>query len=476
MTNAIYNTLKNKFGYETFHAGQLEIIEAVLKGDDVIGILPTGLGKSLCYQLPAYLLPHTVLVISPLVSLMQDQVEQLKMFGEKRVIALNSTLTPKDKLNILEHAGEYKFIFVSPEMMMQEQVKAKLRTISISLIVADEAHCISQWGYDFRPDYLRVGEWLCKWDRPPLLALTATATETVLNDINNFLHLSDPSFIIESLDRPNIRYSAVELEKSEDKFPWILNQVRTFEGPGIIYTQSRKKADEYAQKLTSNGIKSAPYHAGMEQMDRTFIQQQFSLNEIKWVCATNAFGMGVHKSDIRQVIHDHFPSSVANYAQEIGRAGRDGEDAIASLIYTEHDEEMTIFVTTSDFPDKKQVELFTSHDNPKQLVDEGILGETSYRIILYWLERSSKDETIQIVEKLKQEKMNQIYYMKELISNGLCIRSQLVEFFGQHIQSHPSHCCSVCGLHVEKLLNDTITHQTGPTEFNWKERLSHILP
>lgn len=476
MTNAIYSTLKKKFGYETFHAGQLEIIEAVLKGDDVIGILPTGLGKSLCYQLPAYLLPHTVLVISPLVSLMQDQVEQLKMFGEKRVVALNSALTPRDKLSILEHADEYKFIFISPEMVMQEQVKAKLQSIPLSLIVADEAHCISQWGYDFRPDYLRFGEWLSNWNRPPLLALTATATETVLNDINHFLHLSNPSSIIESLDRQNIRYSAVALGNTEDKFPWILNQVQKFEGPGIIYTQSRKKADEYAQKLTSTGIKAAPYHAGMEQMDRTFIQQQFSLNEIKWVCATNAFGMGVHKSDIRQVIHDHFPSSVANYAQEVGRAGRDGKDAVASLIYTEQDEETTIFITTSDFPDRRQVELFTSHDHPKRLVDEGSLSETSYRIILYWLERSSKDETIQIVEKLKQEKMNQIYYMKELISNGLCIRSQLVAFFGQHIQAHPTNCCSVCGLDVDELLKDAITHQTGPIEFNWKERLSRILP
>lgn len=476
MTAAIYKMLKQKFGYTSFRAGQQEIIEAVLEGKDVVGILPTGMGKSLCYQLPAYMLPHAIIVISPLVSLMQDQVEQLRKMGEKRVVALNSFLTPRDKRNLLAHASEYKFIFISPEMLMQEQVKSKLQLIPISLIVADEAHCISQWGYDFRPDYLRFGEWLQYWNRPPLLALTATATDTVLNDIQQFLHLKKPTSIIQNLDRPNIRYAALKLENSFEKFSWILNRIQTFEGPGIIYTQSRKKADEYSKKLFEAGIRVASYHAGMEQMDRTFVQQQFLHNEIEWVCATNAFGMGVHKSDIRQIIHDHYPSSVANYAQEVGRAGRDGEDAVATLLYTERDEDKTVFVATNDFPNVEQVQLFTCHENPKRLVDEGMLSETSFRILSYWLERCSTEETIQIVEKLKQDKLKQVQYMKNLISNDQCIRSQLVTFFGQQLTSKPTNCCSCCGLDENELLKSSFYSQHIGKDFNWKKRLSLIFP
>jgi ATP-dependent DNA helicase RecQ len=476
MTAAIYEMLKQKFDYTSFRTGQQEIIEAVLEGKDVVGILPTGMGKSLCYQLPGYMLPHTVIVISPLVSLMQDQVEQLKKMGEKRVVALNSFLTPQDKKNLLDQASEYKFIFISPEMLMQEQVKAKLQLIPISLIVADEAHCISQWGYDFRPDYLRFGEWLQSWNRPPILALTATATNTVLNDIKQFLHLKNPTSIVQNLDRPNIRYAALKLENSIEKFPWILNRIQTLEGPGIIYTQSRKKADEYSKKLFEAGIRVASYHAGMEKMDRTFVQQQFLHNEIDWVCATNAFGMGVHKSDIRQIIHDHYPSSVANYAQEVGRAGRDGENAVATLLYTERDEDMTVFVATNDFPDVEQVQLFTRHDNPKRLVDEGILSETSFRILSYWLERSSTEETIEIVEKLKQDKLTQVQYMKDLISNDQCIRNQLISFFGQQLTSKPTNCCSSCGLEENELLKQQFYSQYVGKELDWKKRLSLIFP
>ena len=476
MTTDLIKTLKTIFGYETFHPGQQEIIGEVLEGRDVIGILPTGMGKSLCYQLPAYLLPHTVIVISPLVSLMQDQVEQLRMLGEKRVVALNSFLKPDDKRNILTKAGDYKFIFISPEMLMQEQVKIVLQSIPISLLVADEAHCISQWGYDFRPDYLRFGEWLQHWQRPPILALTATATETVLSDIKHFLRLDNPSTVIQSLDRPNIRYSAVKVENSHEKFTRILNQIQAFEGPGIIYTQSRKKANDYSVALNDAGIRVAPYHGGMEQMDRTFVQQQFLQGEIEWVCATNAFGMGVHKSNIRQVIHDHFPSSVANYAQEIGRAGRDGKDAVATLLYSDRDEEMTVFVATNDFPDITHVHLYSSHDNPKKLVEDGVLSETNFRILSYWLDRVSIDETIQVLEKLKEDKIKQIHYMKNLISNDMCKRRQLLTFFGQLFISSPTNCCSACGLVEEEVLKRPSLIRTVDKELNWKRRLSLIFP
>jgi len=475
----LHKVLFDKFGYASFRPGQHEIIESILNKEDVVAILPTGMGKSLCYQLPGYLLPSCVVIISPLLSLMQDQVEQLKKLGEKRVVAFNSFMTPSEKQTLLQQFERFKFIFISPEMLMQEQVKLKLQSMQISLIVADEAHCISQWGYDFRPDYLRLGEWLNHSSRPPILALTATATDQVMKDISTHMNMHQPTFHIQSLDRPNIRYASVEIDSQESKFERILKQIEGFSGPGIIYTQSRKKADVYAQKLSAKGFRIASYHAGMDQVDRMFVQQQFLNNEIDWVCATNAFGMGVHKDDIRQVIHDHIPSSVANYAQEVGRAGRDGADSLAILFYTKDDEDLTIFITTNDFPDESHIRLFVESTNnglkPNQLISQGLLTETHVRILTFWLTRKKTNETIEILQRLRQQKVEQIYEMKRILWNGLCIRQQIVEFFGQQLKSKPLNCCSKCGLSVEDIVDSS---KGKPRELklqSWEKRLSLVF-
>ena len=479
MTNNLHKLLLEKFGYSSFRPGQLEIIKSIIHQDDVLAILPTGMGKSLCYQLPGYLLPHSVVIISPLLALMQDQVEQLKKMGEKRVVAFNSFLTPSEKQTFLNKLETYKFIFLSPEMITQERVKEKLKSIQISLIVADEAHCISQWGYDFRPDYLRLGEWLDSINRPPILALTATATKQVMDDINIHLNMRHPTQHIQSLDRPNIRYAAIEVDSREEKFERIAEQIKDFTGPGIIYTQSRKKADEYAQKLIMKGIRIASYHAGMEQVDRMFVQQQFLNNEIDWVCATNAFGMGVHKNDVRQVIHDHFPSSVANYSQEIGRAGRDGCDSLATLFYTKDDEDLSIFVATNDFPDEAHVSVFAESTangmQPNQIVSQNLLSETHVRILSYWLSRKSKEETIKILTQLKREKIKQIYQIKDILMNSTCIREQIVQFFGQNIFSNPRNCCSKCGLKIDEIIDSPKENSSYLTLQSWEKRLSSLF-
>ena len=480
MTMNLFKVLNDKFGYQTFRAGQQEIIESVLNKEDVLAILPTGMGKSLCYQLPGYLLPHTVLIVSPLLSLMQDQVEQLKKMGEKRVVAFNSFLTPLEKQQLLQQIEFYKFVFLSPEMLMQDQVKAKLQSMKISLIVADEAHCISQWGYDFRPDYLRVGEWLPKENRPPILALTATATEDVMNDIGTQLNMRQPTRHIQSLDRPNIRYAAVEVESTDNKFEMILRQIESYSGSGIIYTQSRRKANEFAMKLSKKGVRIAAYHAGMEQVDRMFVQQQFLQNEIDWVCATNAFGMGVHKDDVRQVIHDHFPSAMANYAQEVGRAGRDGADSLATLFYSKDDENLSIFIATNDFPDEFHVKLFAEETNrgmnPNQLVAQGLLTENHVRILSYWSERKTVDETISMLRRLKQQKVQQIHQVKEILTNSTCIRQQVVQVFGQQLVERPTNCCSKCGLIVDELVNYSIERSEQLILRPWDKRLSLLFP
>ncbi|HSO59175.1 MAG TPA: ATP-dependent DNA helicase RecQ [Paenisporosarcina sp.] len=479
MTKELHKVLLQKFGYSSFRPGQLEIIKSILHKEDVVAILPTGMGKSLCYQLPGYILPHSVVIISPLLALMQDQVEQLKKLGEKRVIAFNSFLTHAEKQSLLNRLDAYKFIFLSPEMLTQEKVKEKLKTIPISLIVADEAHCISQWGYDFRPDYLRIGEWLDSINRPPVLALTATATQQVMDDIDTHLNMKHPTQHIQSLDRPNIRYVAIEVDSRKEKFERIAKQIDDFTGPGILYTQSRNKADDYARKLVSRGIRIASYHAGMEQVDRMFVQQQFLNNEIDWVCATNAFGMGVHKNDVRQVIHDHFPSSVANYAQEVGRAGRNGADSLATLFYAKEDEELSIFVATNDFPDEAHVNVFADATSiglqPNQIVSQSLLSETHVRILSYWLSRKSKEETVDILNELKLEKIKQIYQIKEILKNSICIREQIVFFFGQTINSRPLNCCSKCGLNIVEIIDTSKQKSTELKLQTWENRFSSLF-
>lgn len=472
--------LVEKFGHSSFRPGQLDIIQSILNKEDVVAILPTGMGKSLCYQLPGYMMPHSIVIISPLLSLMQDQVDQLKKMGEKRVVALNSFLTLHEKQSILQKMNTYKFIFLSPEMLMQAQVQIQLQSIAISLIVADEAHCISQWGYDFRPDYLRVGEWVNHINRPPILALTATATDSVMHDVKKYLNMKNPTYHIQSLDRPNIRYATIEVDSYDSKFELILQQIEAFTGPGILYTQSRKKADAYAQKLTDRGIRIASYHAGMEQVDRMFVQQQFLNSEIDWVCATNAFGMGVHKDDVRQVIHDHIPSSVANYAQEIGRAGRDNKDSVATLYYVKGDEDLSIFVATNDFPEELHVTLYeeaiSNGLNPNQLVAQSLLTETQLRILDYWLHRKTSEETIEKMKQLKQQKVEQILRLKEILTNSYCIRQQIVNVFGQDLNAHPENCCSKCGLEMSKILASS-TQQIQHTKVqSWETRLSRLFP
>lgn len=479
MTSNLEKVLYDKFGYRTFRQGQKEIIKSIINKEDVLAILPTGMGKSLCYQLPGYLLPHSVIIISPLLSLMQDQVEQLKKMGERRVVAVNSFLTPPEKNALLQRMETYKFIFLSPEMMMQEQVRAKLMTMKISLVVADEAHCISQWGFDFRPDYLRLSDWLSFNGRPPILALTATATPKVIEDITTQLNMRQPSIHIQALDRPNIRYEAVEVDSLEHKFDLIAEQIERFTGPGILYTQSRRKADEYALKLNAKGIRIASYHAGMEQVDRMFIQQQFLNGEIDWVCATNAFGMGVHKDDVRQIIHDHFPSSVANYAQEVGRAGRDGLDSLATMFFTRDDEDYSIFVATNDFPEETHVRLYKEFQqngqHPSQLVEIGVLSETHVRILTYWLPRKSVEETIDILHQLKQQKIQQIYLMKDILTNSSCIRQQIVEVFGQQLKERPENCCSKCGLNKENIVKSSEQPAAKIILKAWEKRISALF-
>lgn len=471
--------LQKYFGYTNFRPGQKEVIEQLVVGKDVVALLPTGMGKSLCYQLPGYLFNKPVLIVSPLLSLMQDQVDQLRQLGEKRVVALNSFLTPEQKRYALHFLHEYRFIFTSPEMLLQPQVKERLSQMELSLIVADEAHCISQWGFDFRPDYLRIGEAIEALNRPPILALSATATATVLKDIDYYLKMKEPFHYIHDVDRPNIGLVKKFFKQKEDKLNWILEHIQKTAGPGIIYTQSRAKTESISLLLLEQGISVAAYHAGKDAQDRQFIQQQFIAGDLEWIVATNAFGMGVHKNNIRQVIHESMPATVANYMQEIGRAGRDGEDSLAFLLYAEGDEQFAKFIVTDDLPKVAHAQIYfdmlARKENPVNMIHRGEISETAFRVLYFWMQQESLEEVKSRLLSMEIKKYEAVNAMMTIIETEGCMREIVVEHFGQTLKQKPTNCCTGCGIDVEELLPIRQQGQAQAPVLSWKGRLRQLL-
>ncbi len=468
--------LYTSYGFTSFRSGQKEIIERVLGGEDVIALLPTGMGKSMCYQLPAKVLPNSILIVSPLLSLMQDQVAQLKKMGEKSVVAINSFLKPDDKEKILNRLSSYKFIFISPEMLVQPFIKKKLQHIRVSLLVADEAHCISQWGFDFRPDYLRIAEILPILKFPQVLALTATATDKVTEEIKEYLSLLEPFVYCHPMDRKNIVYDLKKFDNHKEKLEFLKSFIQRFNGPGIIYAGTRKKSQELAALLTAQGIASAFYHGGMEHQDRVFVQQQFQNREVQWICSTNAFGMGVHIPNIRQVIHFQLPTSIEGYVQEVGRAGRDGKPALATLLYAQGDETLLESLVMDDLPTQHEIEVVYQHGPAAtNLIDQGIVRETAFRVIAYWMTKLSIEGISQQIELLRLGKKQQALKIKRLITHDDCLRNFIVENFDQRLIEKPANCCVNDGIDYDEFeaFNYSEKEQL-PLE--WKDRLRVILP
>lgn len=473
----LYACLEAKFGYQQFRPGQREVIEAVLQKKDVIAMLPTGMGKSLCYQLPGYMIDGPVLIISPLLSLMQDQVDQLKKFGEKRVVGFNSFLPHNEKLYALRYLAQYRFIFISPEMLAQPNLQERFKEVKFSLIVVDEAHCISQWGFDFRPDYLRIKTFIQSIDATPKLALTATATKEVLNDIEEYLVMQKPIKYIYSVDRPNIKMATIRCENKLEKKNWIVNHIGQTEGPGIVYMQSRNRANELANELLQQGIRVAAYHGGLENVDRQFIQQQFIQGTLDWIIATNAFGMGVHKQNVRQVIHETMPSTIANYMQEIGRAGRDGEQSIAITLYAPGDEGVALFLAHEELPTDEQVDAFLSisSNNSTQYMQEYRITETMRRVMDYWLSIETPEQLKLRFQQLRLLKQQQVVEMQRLLEGDRCIREALVAYFGQSLTEKVEDCCSNCGLNYLDHVQERVLKQIDNVLEHWEQRLQTLL-
>lgn len=398
--------LKTYFGYSSFREGQEEIINTILSGRDALAIMPTGAGKSLCYQVPALLLPGITLVISPLISLMQDQVKSLNEAGIHAAY-INSSLTEGQINKALSFAakGVYKIIYVAPERLETASFLAFALHTPISMVTVDEAHCISQWGQDFRPSYLKIIDFVEQLPGNPVLsAFTATATEVVKNDIARILKLKNPNIIITGFDRKNLYYQVEHLTgKQKDTF--ILNYIENHPNEsGIIYCATRKNVDTLYEKLLKQGISVTRYHAGMNTDIRKKSQDDFIYDRVQVVIATNAFGMGIDKSNVRFVIHYNMPQSMENYYQEAGRAGRDGEPASCILLFSTQD----------------------------VMISKMLLGSKNF-----------EGMNLAEMEQVRHQDAKRLQLMEGYCMTTSCLRNYILEYFGESTE-HPCDNCGNC--------------------------------
>ncbi len=364
---SIYKLLKEVFGFDQFKGNQEEIIKSVLAGNNTFVLMPTGGGKSLCYQLPALMKPGTAIVVSPLIALMKNQVDMIRNFGTELGIAhvMNSSLSKAELLEVKEDLknGKTKMLYVAPESLTKEETVDFLRTLKISFVAIDEAHCISEWGHDFRPEYRRLRPIINAIGKDlPVIALTATATVKVQNDIMKNLEIMDAKVFKSSFDRPNLYYEV--RPKTKDVIKDIIKYIKQNQGKsGIVYCLSRKKVEELAETLVVNGIKALPYHAGLDSQTRKENQDKFLMEEVDVIVATIAFGMGIDKPDVRFVIHHDIPKSLEGYYQETGRAGRDGGEGNCIAFY--------------DYEDIHKLEKFNKGKNvAEQEIARELLNET----------------------------------------------------------------------------------------------------
>ena len=394
--------LKILLGYDSFRAGQKSVIDSILAGSDAFAVMPTGAGKSVCYQIPAVLLPGITLVVSPLISLMQDQVKALNEAGVQAAF-INSSLSEKDYNETIRKArqGTYKIIYIAPERLVTEGFLALAKSVPISMVTVDEAHCISQWGQDFRPSYMKIVEFVKTLEKRPIIsAFTATATETVREDIVCTLGLQNPFTLVNGFDRENLFF---QVEKPKNKEQYILKYISGHSGDsGIIYCATRKNVDNIYELLKSKGISVGKYHAGMSAGERKKMQDDFVFDYTSIVVATNAFGMGIDKSNVRFVIHYNMPQSMENYYQEAGRAGRDGLDAKCILLFSPQDIVINRFLL-----DHKEMQDLDPADR----------------------------------ETVRERDVRRLQVMERYCYTTECLRNYILKYFGEN----PEKPCQDCG-------------------------------
>ncbi|HEU4995894.1 MAG TPA: ATP-dependent DNA helicase RecQ [Gemmatimonadaceae bacterium] len=368
--DAARDRLHATFGYADFRPGQVDVVTAVLSGRDTLGVLPTGGGKSLCYQVPALVLPGLTVVVSPLISLMKDQVDRLESHGVPAAL-LNSTLGTSEVSARLARVqrGELKLLYVAPERLEAPDLQRCLGRCQLSLLAVDEAHCISEWGHDFRPSFRRIAHVSDQLGRPQVVALTATATPSVRRDIMRQLRMRSPAVVVGGFDRVNLHYAVRSCRSDTDKDRALIEVVRAYARPAIVYASTRSSVERLTRHLTRSGVRALPYHAGLDGEQRHAMQESFMRGAVDTIVATNAFGMGIDKPDVRLVVHYAMPGTVEAYYQEAGRAGRDGAYSHCVLLHAHRDRFTHEWFINGMYPAKETVRRV--HDLLRASADRG---------------------------------------------------------------------------------------------------------
>jgi ATP-dependent DNA helicase RecQ len=458
------------YGWPELRPVQAEAMSEVVAGRDTLVVSPTGSGKSAMYQVPAVLIDGPTLIVSPLLALQRDQARSLAAHGAPSAKLVNSARTGKANAAALRaiRAGTAEFLFLSPEQLARPEVLDEVAGSRPSLFVVDEAHCVSSWGHDFRPDYLRLGEAIERLGHPRVLALTATAAPPVREDIVERLGLRDPAVVIGGFDRPNIWLEVTRFVDEDDKRAAVVDRVLREERPGLVYAQTRRETEEYAARLRAAGVDAYPYHAGLKADERRAVHDRFRAASEVVVVATSAFGMGIDKPDVRFVVHAGVPESLDSYYQQVGRAGRDGANAYAVLCYRPEDFRLPRFFTSGKVDEDTLRRVLAAGPGRASTADLGLSRARLTRAVnlLEQAGWSTVDEAAAVAEQHRRFEQTRVEMMRGYAETSGCRRQFLLGYFGEEL-------AGMCGFCDTCAAGTAREQPSGDTGFPVQTRLRH---